>query len=324
MPISIKGYDNKKAAGGRGKNGLFTVLVLLFLALVGLCVFLGIKAYGNKDAIKAIKNEMTKEEKAGAHDDTALMPPKPIPPEVSAKLAKAKELITKGQLKDAAELAYQVITAITDEDHPAWWEAAQLLSNANVSLFLSDIPSSQKELYIVKKGDVLANIAKKFNTTTDVIQKNNRMEGNDINIVPGQTLCVYKGYWKVLVKKSKCRLYLYDGDKLFKVYQVGVGRQNRTPTGTFIINMKEKEPDWYYKGKKYEYGTKENVLGTRWMAIRPTGETNGALQGYGIHGTWEPESVGKPSSNGCVRMKNEEVNELFSIVPVGTEVIIEE
>ncbi len=320
MPISIKGYDNKKSPAGRGKSFVMLAVVLMLAAMGCLCIFLGYKAYGSKETIKKITNEMAGAEAANG----AVMPPKALPAEVTAKLKKAQESLTKGQLKEAAELAYQVVASITDEDHPTWWEAAQLLSNANVALFLSDIPSAQKELYIVKRGDVLANIAKKYNTTAEVIQKNNRMEGRDFNIVPGQTLCVYKGYWKILVKKSKCRLYLYDGDKLFKVYMVGVGRQNRTPAGTFLISMKQKEPDWYYKGKKYEYGSKENILGTRWMAIKPTGETNPALQGYGIHGTAEPESVGKPTSNGCIRMVNEEVNELFSIVPEGTEVVIEE
>jgi len=45
---------------------------------------------------------------------------------------------------------------------------------------------------------------------------------------------------------------------------------------------------------------------------------------YGIHGTIEPKSIGTQASEGCIRMLNEEVEELYSIVPVGTKVIIED
>ena len=65
------------------------------------------------------------------------------------------------------------------------------------------------------------------------------------------------------------------------------------------------------------------MLGTRWMSLKATGDTNKSLHGYGIHGTWKPETIGTKSSNGCIRMKNEEVNELFSIVPYNTPVKIE-
>jgi lipoprotein-anchoring transpeptidase ErfK/SrfK len=46
------------------------------------------------------------------------------------------------------------------------------------------------------------------------------------------------------------------------------------------------------------------------------------LAGYGIHGTVDPQSLGKQVTQGCVRMANNEVEELYSIVPEGTEVAI--
>ncbi|MBM3248214.1 MAG: L,D-transpeptidase, partial [Candidatus Omnitrophica bacterium] len=55
-------------------------------------------------------------------------------------------------------------------------------------------------------------------------------------------------------------------------------------------------------------------LGTRWMGFD--------IPEYGIHGTTEPESIGKQATKGCVRMINKDVEELYSILPVGTEVTI--
>jgi lipoprotein-anchoring transpeptidase ErfK/SrfK len=48
------------------------------------------------------------------------------------------------------------------------------------------------------------------------------------------------------------------------------------------------------------------------------------VKGYGIHGTWDKDSIGKAESAGCIRLRNEDVEELFLLVPVGTPVRIEE
>ena len=54
--------------------------------------------------------------------------------------------------------------------------------------------------------------------------------------------------------------------------------------------------------------------GTRWMGL--------SARGYGIHGTNNPSSIGTKASNGCIQMFNDDVNELYSQVPIGTTVII--
>ena len=73
-------------------------------------------------------------------------------------------------------------------------------------------------------------------------------------------------------------------------------------------------PTWYKAGTAVPYGSPKNILGTRWMGItKPS---------YGIHGTTEPEKIGQQVTAGCVRMKNEEVEELYNFLPVGTEVTI--
>ena len=58
----------------------------------------------------------------------------------------------------------------------------------------------------------------------------------------------------------------------------------------------------------------DNILGSRWMGFD--------LSEYGIHGTTEPETLGQQITQGCVRMSNAEVKELFAIIPVGTEVTV--
>ena len=84
--------------------------------------------------------------------------------------------------------------------------------------------------------------------------------------------------------------------------------------GTFKIITRIPNPVWYTQGAVVPTDSPENVLGSRWMGIDK--------KGYGIHGTIDPEAIGKQATAGCVRMTNRDAEELFDIVPVGTEVTI--
>jgi hypothetical protein len=57
---------------------------------------------------------------------------------------------------------------------------------------------------------------------------------------------------------------------------------------------------------------KSNLLGPRWIGL--------SRRGYGIHGTTNPRSIGRPASHGCIRMRNSDVEELFGLVAVGDPV----
>jgi lipoprotein-anchoring transpeptidase ErfK/SrfK len=138
----------------------------------------------------------------------------------------------------------------------------------------------------------------------------------------GDLLKIFTGKFAVAVSKSRNDLVLYMNGQFFKRYPVGTGQYGKTPTGTFKITERIKEPVWWRPdGKEIPYGDPQNILGTRWMTLRATGETPD-VKGYGIHGTWDESSIGKAESAGCVRMKNGDVEELFALVPVGTTVTI--
>jgi lipoprotein-anchoring transpeptidase ErfK/SrfK len=113
-------------------------------------------------------------------------------------------------------------------------------------------------------------------------------------------------------------------EQLFKRYPVGTGKFGKTPAVDFYIYDKIIEPPWTRPAdnRLIEYGDPENVLGTRWMALKSA--ENSSLKGFGIHGTWERDSIGAQSSAGCVRMFNEDVEELFDLVPRKSRVTIEE
>ena len=120
----------------------------------------------------------------------------------------------------------------------------------------------------------------------------------------------------ILINIPARSLRLYNGDKCVALYPVGVGKAvSKTPQGYYKIIEKAVNPTWVDPGDtsiSIASGP-DNPLGYRWMGIGGT---------YGIHGTNNPSSVGHYVSNGCVRMVEANVEDLFSKVEVGDEVQI--
>lgn len=122
--------------------------------------------------------------------------------------------------------------------------------------------------------------------------------------------------YKIEVNKSTNKLTLYKNGRVYKQYPVATGRTpSLTPEGTFPIVVKFVKPGW----KGIPGGHPNNPLGERWLGISVKGD-NGRT--YGIHGTNQPKSIGTYASNGCIRMYNKDVIELYKLVPTGTPVHI--
>lgn len=254
-----------------------------------------------------------------------------LPSNVSAgidrKLEIAASHLRKRQLKDAIDLSRSVVEELDRKGlrfTKIWYQAGKILSDANIEMINCDAPYSKKEVYEIISGDTLSGIANRFDTTITAVQKGNDLDPVSPMIYPGHTLRIYRGQWWIDISKQNYTLILMDGDQLFKIYRIAIGREDRTPIGTFEIENKLKEPTWTPAGKVIPYGDPENVLGTRWMGLLPIATPDSNLSGYGIHGTWDPNSIGTAASKGCIRMRNEDVNELFDIVTIGTRVEIKE
>jgi hypothetical protein len=122
---------------------------------------------------------------------------------------------------------------------------------------------------------------------------------------------------RLVVSRSRHELWLLLGEVPVRSWPVCLGANGSTPVGTFVVDEMQPRPDyWPPQGKRIPFGQKGNPLGTRWMGFRDGPEA----QGLGIHGTDEPGTIGKDLSQGCVRMHNADVEELFTWVTVGTEV----
>lgn len=173
----------------------------------------------------------------------------------------------------------------------------------------------------VQGGDSLTLIRKRFvdqnpgkTLSTGLIQKANGMSSDVIH--PGQLLRIPSEPVTCLVDLGDHWLLYMIGGEVVESWMVGVGREgDETITGDFIVGDKQYEPTWWPKGMEpVYYGDPENPLGTRYIIWLEDGEKTA----YGFHGTWKPESIGKNESDGCIRMHNEDVEELTRILPVGS------
>lgn len=197
-------------------------------------------------------------------------------------------------------------------------EIKELLDRLNEELIFSPAPSPDSTMYTVQPGDVLARIAKQFDTNYELIMRVNGKASTRLNI--GERLKILNGKTKIIVSKSDFTLTLMLNGNYVKQYRVAIGKNDKTPVGTFEVKNKMKEPVWYSpEGGVFPYGHNENILGTRWIGFKDKPN----LSGYGIHGTTQPETIGTASSNGCIRMLNSDVEELYDFVTLNTEIVIQ-
>ncbi len=178
----------------------------------------------------------------------------------------------------------------------------------------------------VKKGDSLWAICKRaekeghVTVTPGLVRLLNGLTGD--NIYPGAKLKIPNVPVSIVVEKSKFRLDVFIGDLMLRRFQVGLGKNNKTPEGDFKIKTRLTDPMWIKPGVgPLPPENPENILGTRWLGFA---EKEGFPEAatFGIHGTRDDDSIGTESSNGCVRMHNREVEELFEWISEGVVVTI--
>ena len=228
----------------------------------------------------------------------------------SGLLTQARDLETKGNLQDAKAIYQRLVSEFAGSGEVMNWQ--KRVEDINIKLLFSPFITPKSRLYEIKPGDTLTKIAKEFKTTTELIMKSNNLS-ND-KIVPGRKVKVWIAPFNILIDKSQNTLLLKTDEEIIKTYNVSTGKDNSTPVGNFKIANKLSNPTWFKAGAVVPTGSPENILGTRWLGFN--------LPGYGIHGTTDPQSLGRQVTQGCVRMSNSDVEELYSIIPVGTEVTI--
>jgi tetratricopeptide (TPR) repeat protein len=223
----------------------------------------------------------------------------------------------------AARAAYREAMADAEFDSELWNEAVDAVGRLNVALIFSPEETPESRHYTVEPGDNLTGIGIKLNTTQGLLfTANNINDATQLRV--GQRLKYTPKDFRVVVERSKCRLFLLDKDGLFKRYRVGLGKPGyETALGKYTVGNKQKDPTWFRPGgSPVPPNDPENELGTRWMPLVPV--EPGLPTDLGIHGTVAPETIGHYASRGCPRLVKEDVEELFDLIVRSTAVEIVE
>ena len=220
------------------------------------------------------------------------------------------------------------ITALIEQGRDA--EAYQKLSDAYFQ-FPSQRPQFQPRLdevaeriyfspqtqiqppYEIQAGDQLRKIASKYHLSWQYLSRLNQVDAKKIR--PGKMLKVFQGPFKARVDLSDFELTVLLNGQYVKRYAVGIGKLNTTPIGEFAVREKLENPTYFGpNGNVLAPDDPQNPLGERWIDIGNS---------FGIHGTIDPNSISKSESAGCIRMRNEDVAEVYDLLTVGSTVRIQ-
>lgn len=125
---------------------------------------------------------------------------------------------------------------------------------------------------------------------------------------------------RIVLRLGERRVYVYDGDAVLDSFPVAIGApETPTPTGEFEVFQMIENPVWQspWTGEIHAPGA-NSALGLRWIGFT---ELPGGIIGF--HGTPTLSSIGSAASNGCVRLTNEDVLNLYSHVRMGMTVVVE-
>lgn len=168
------------------------------------------------------------------------------------------------------------------------------------------------EPYEIQSGDFLQRVAPKYGLNWEYLAALNGVDPRRVRA--GQKLKVIKGPFSAFVDLSDFELTVHCHGFFVKRYSIGTGQNSSTPVGKFAVLDRITSPQYTDpNGRVIEGGQPTNPLGTHWVDLGDS---------YGIHGTIEPSSIGKSESAGCVRMRNEDVVEVYNFLVKGSEVVI--
>ncbi len=225
----------------------------------------------------------------------------------------------KGEVIEARHALNAMLTSTTRPADQS--EIRALLTRiADETIFSSRVVADDPLVssYRVQSGDRLATIGPKYKVPYELImQLNGIKDAGKLRL--DQTIKIPKGPFHVRISKSQFRMDVYLQDLYVRSYRVGLGRDSGTPEGKWVVKNRLKNPTYFPPASATDKRViaaddPQNPLGEFWIGLEYVdgGATN--TEGYGIHGTIDPDSIGKDASSGCIRMHNEDVAFVYGLL----------
>lgn len=167
-------------------------------------------------------------------------------------------------------------------------------------------------MHVVGRGETLLSIARRFHITDNLLAEINDLPSkNRISI--GQTLKVIRGPLHGAIEKKAFRLDVLLDGVIVRSFPVGLGENNKTPTGRWLIRDKLANPAWThpYTHEHYNADDPDNPIGEYWLGLEGIDGAAVGKRGFGIHGTIDPSSIGREMSLGCIRLAPADIEQVY-------------
>ena len=243
-------------------------------------------------------------------------------PEVAEVIAQATALLSEkpGRIIDAREKLNDALRMPMNVQQRTFVKD-QLSELANKWL-LSKIIIPDDELcgsYLVKSGDLLSTIGKRYKVPWEILKEINKISRPEA-LQAGEQIKVINGPFHAKVYRSTFTMDLYLQNETFvRSFRVGLGKEEtETPTGLWRVKSDGKliKPPWPdpVTRKMYYPEDPDYPLGSRWIGLEGIKGNAKGREGFGIHGTKDPEQIGTTGSRGCIRMHNGEVILIYNLL----------
>jgi len=253
--------------------------------------------------------------------------------DVEAQLSLGMRLIREGRLVQGRRELSKLL--FSDEGKLSPLDAQTIrdtLTSVNKQLIFSRQVTPGDDLvesYMVQRGDYLSRIAPKYGIPYQFIERINNTPAERLQA--GKPIKVVKGPFHARISKREFRMDIYledaDGQPIYVCsFPVGLGKDDSTPMGPFVVapGSKVKNPSWRNPrtGEFYSKDDPKNPIGEYWLALKGTDAVTEAYEGYGIHGTIDPDSIGRQASMGCVRLRDEDIALVYDMLEPGKSKVL--
>ncbi len=230
-----------------------------------------------------------------------------LSPEVAATLRNADQWVTNGETLEAhaalsrlywkqPEFRAQIFERIEKT-------AAEIYANPDAHF---------AEPHFVEFGDTLESIAQKYQVPWQYLARLNST--SPATLQAGQKLKILNGPFGAVIDLKSFEMTIHAHGWYVHRYRIGVGKDLGTLVGEFTVQSKRENPNWVQPGgETVAADDPQNPLGEYWIGL---GEH------IGIHGTINPESIGRETSRGCIHLADGDISEVFNLLGTGSQVVI--
>ena len=337
MAVYPGGYNEPRSAQIRGI--LYISIVVIVVGVIAIAGYILLRNRGSSQEV-APEPQGNMAEQSQPASPVAQTEPGVAKPEVAVPVTMdANGSVVSAQIAQAMELLNQPTPKVIEardrlnellpmaQGQELVFIKGQLASLADKWLFSKVVYPEDKLCtnYKVKPGDMLSTVGKRHNVPYEALMQINNIAKPEA-LQAGVAIKIINGPFHARVYRSTFTMDLYLQNTYVKSFLVGLGKAGmETPIGRWRAKEGGKliQPIWTdtVSGKTYHPEDPDYPLGSRWIALEGLEGAAVGKSGFAIHGTKNPEQIGTPGSQGCIRLHNGDAILVYNLMMPGQSLV---